>query len=116
MENLTQSQMNDNFNQDIFKAINKIRKKHKQQAKVESIVEQIIKTTGNESISKAFLEDGIETLATDGILENKPRLEKNSCYLTEKSKQLPLNVDDDITEPLIQSQDTPTKTLQQAKP
>ena len=39
MENLTQSQMNDSFNQDIFKAINKIRKKHKQQAKVESIVE-----------------------------------------------------------------------------
>ena len=30
MENLIQSQMNDNFNQDIFKAIDKIRNKHKQ--------------------------------------------------------------------------------------
>ena len=43
------------------------------------------------------------------MLENKPRLEKNSYYLTEKSKQLLLNVDDDITEPSIQSLDTPTK-------
>ena len=40
MENLIQSQMNDNFNQDIFKAIDKIRNKHKQQANVESIFEQ----------------------------------------------------------------------------
>ena len=91
MENLIQSQMNDSFNQDILKAIDKIRNKHKQQANVESIFEQIIKTTGNESISKSFLEDRIETLVTDDILENKPRLEKNSYYLTEKSKQL-LNV------------------------
>ena len=43
------------------------------------------------------------------MLENKPRLEKNVHHLTEKSKQLLLNVDGDITEPSIQSQDTPTK-------
>ena len=109
MENLIQSQMNDSFNQDILKAIDKIRNKHKQQANVESIFEQIIKTTGNESISKSFLEDRIETLVTDDILENKPRLEKNSYYLTEKSKQLLFNVDCNMSEPLIQSQDTPTK-------
>ena len=109
MENLLQSQMNDSFNQDMFKVIDKIRNEHKQQANVESIFEQIIKTTGNESISKSFLEDRIETLVTDDILENKPRQEKNSDYLTEKSKQLLLNVDGDMTEPLIQSQDTPTK-------
>ena len=54
-ENLIQTQMNDNFNQDIFKAFNKIRKKHKQQTNLESNFEEIIKTTGNESISKAFL-------------------------------------------------------------
>ena len=30
MENLIHSQMNDNFNQDIFKAIDKIKNKHKQ--------------------------------------------------------------------------------------
>ena len=101
--------MNDSFNQDMFKVIDKIRNEHKQQANVESIFEQIIKTTGNESISKSFLEDRIETLVTDDILENKPRQEKNSDYLTEKSKQLLLNVDGDMTEPLIQSQDTPTK-------
>ena len=101
--------MNDSFNQDIFKAIDKIRNKHKQQANVESIFEQIINTTGNESISKTFLEDRIEALVTDDILENKPRLEKNPYYLTEKSKQLLLNADGDMTEPLIQSQDTPTK-------
>ena len=53
-----------NFNQDIFKAIDKIRNKHKQQANIES-------TTGNESISKAFLEDTY-------------RLEKSSYYFTEK--------------------------------
>ena len=91
MENLIHSKMNDSFNQDMFKTIDKIRNKHKQQANVESIFEQIIKTTGNESISKSFLEDRIETLVTDDILENKPRLEKNSYYFTEKSKQL-LNV------------------------
>ena len=108
-ENLIQSQMNVSFNQDIFKAIDKIRNKHKQQANVESIFEQIIKTTGNERISKTFLEDKIETLVTDDILENKPRLEKNSYYLNEKNKQLLLNLDGDMTEPLIQSQDTPTK-------
>ena len=89
--------MNDNFNQDIFKAIDKIRNKHKQQGNVESIFEQIIKTTGNESIQKTFLEDRIETLVTDDILKNKPRLEENSYYPTEKSKQLLLNVDGDIT-------------------
>ena len=109
MENLIQGQMNVSFNQDIFKAIDKIRNKHKQQANVESIFEQIIKTTGNERISKTFLEDKIETLVTDDILENKPRLEKNSYYLNEKNKQLLLNLDGDMTEPLIQSQDTPTK-------
>ena len=108
MENLIQSQTNDNFNQDMFKAIDKIRSKHKQQAKVESVFEQIIKTTGNENISKASLEDRIQTLVIDDMLENKPRLEKSSCYLTEKSKQL-LNVHGDMTEPSIQLQDTPTK-------
>ena len=51
--------MNGNFHQDIFKAIDKIR--NKQQANVESIFDQIIKTTGNESISKAFLEERIST-------------------------------------------------------
>ena len=88
MEYLIHSQMNDSFNQDLFKTIDKIRNKHKQQANVESIFDEIIKTTWNESISKSFLEDRIETLVTDDILENKPRLEKNSYYLTEKSKQL----------------------------
>ena len=39
IENLIQSQLNDNFNQDILTAINKIRNKHKQQANVESIFE-----------------------------------------------------------------------------
>ena len=56
--------MNDNFTQDILKAIDKIRNKHKQQVNVESIFEQIIKTTGNENISKAIV--------TDDTLENKP--------------------------------------------
>ena len=59
MENLIQSQMNGNFHQDIFKAIDKIR--NKQQANVESIFDQVIKTTGNERISKAFLEERIST-------------------------------------------------------
>ena len=95
--------------------IDKIRNKHKQKANVESIFEQIIKITGNESISKTFLEDRIETLVTDDMLENKPRLEKNSYYLTEKSKQLLLNVDGDITEPSIQAQDTPTKHFTASK-
>ena len=63
MENLIQSQMNDNFNQDILKVIDKIRNKHKQQVNVESIFEQIIKTTGNENISKAVAE-----AATRGVL------------------------------------------------
>ena len=36
-------------------------------------------------------------------------LKKNSYCLTQKSKQLLLNVDGDITAPSIQSQDTPTK-------
>lgn len=44
MENLTQSQMNDNFNQ--------------------------------------------EALVTDNMVENRPRLEKNSYYLTEKNSQV----------------------------
>lgn len=48
-------QMNNNFNQDIFKTTDKIRNKHKKQTHVESISEQIIKTTGIESILKAFL-------------------------------------------------------------
>ena len=41
------------------------------------------------------------------MLENKPRLEKNSYQFTEKSEQSLLNVDGDITEPSIQSQETP---------
>ena len=98
--------MNDSFNQDIFKATDKIKKKHRQQANVEFIFNQIIKTTGHESTSKSFLDDRIEPLVTGNILENKPRLEKNSYYLIEKSKQLLLNVDDHMTELLIQSQDT----------
>ena len=76
--------MNDSFNEDIFKATDKIKKKHRQQANVEFIFNQIIKTTGNESISKSFLDDRIQTLVTGNILENKPRLEKNSYCLTEK--------------------------------
>ena len=40
---------------------------------------------------------------------------KNCYYLTEKSKQLQLNVDDDITETLIQLQDTPTKYFTASK-
>lgn len=40
---------------------------------------------------------------------------KNYYYLTEKSKQLQLNVDDDITETLIQLQDTPTKYFAASK-
>ena len=87
IENLIQSQLNDNFNQDILTAINKIRNKHKQQANVESIFEQIIKTTRNESISKALLNNRIETIVTD-MLENKPQLENNSYCLTQKSNQL----------------------------
>ena len=47
MENSIQSLMNDSFNQGMFKAIEKIRNKNKQQANVESIFQQIIKTTGN---------------------------------------------------------------------
>ena len=83
IENLIQSQLNDNFNQDILKAINKIRNKHKQQANVESIFEQIIKTTGNESISKALLNNRIETIVTD-MLENKPQLENNLLPYSKK--------------------------------
>ena len=83
VENLIQRQVNDNFNQDVFKPIDKIRNKHKQQANVESFLEQIIiKTTGNERISKAFLEDTIETLVTYDVLENKPRLEKKAVTTT----------------------------------
>ena len=40
---------------------------------------------------------------------------KNYYYLTEKSKQLQLNVDDDITETLIQLQETPTKYFAASK-
>ena len=109
IENLIQSQMNDNFNQEIFKVIDKSRSKYKQQANVKSIFELIIKAIGNESISKAFRENRIEALVTDDMLENKPRLEKYSYGLTEKSKQLLLNIDGDIIEPLIQSQNTPSK-------
>ena len=100
--------MNDSFNQDIFKTIDKIRNKHKQQANVESIFEQIIKTTGNESISKSFLEHRIETLVTD--VYQKINLDsRKTLTLNKKSEQLLLNVDGDMTESLIQSQDTPTK-------
>ena len=115
IENLIQSQLNDNFNQDILKAINKIRNKHKQQANVESIFEQIIKTIGNESISKALLNNRIETIVTD-MLENKPQLENNSYCLTQKSNQLLLNIYGDITEPSTQSQDTPTKYFIASEP
>ena len=55
---------------------------------VEVLCIEIIKTTENETISKAFLEDRIEPLGTDDILENKPPLEKSCYYFTEKSKQL----------------------------
>lgn len=41
---------------------------------VEVLCIEIIKTTENETISKAFLEDRIEPLGTDDILENKPPL------------------------------------------
>ena len=74
---------------------------------VESIFEQTIKTTGNESISKALLEDRTEILAIDNML--KKYVKKSSYYLTEKSKQLLLNAYGDVIEHSIQSQDTPTK-------
>lgn len=100
-------QMNDNCNQEIFKAIEKIRNKHKHQPNVESSFEQIIKTFGKESISKAYPENRRKTLVTEDMLENTPRLEKEK----NNSKQLLLNIDGDITEPLMQSQDTPTKSF-----
>ena len=74
---------------------------------VESIFEQTIKTTGNESISKALLEDKTEILTIDNML--KKYVKKSSYYLTEKSKQLLLNAYGDVIEHSIQSQDTPTK-------
>ena len=40
---------------------------------------------------------------------------KNYYYLTEKSKQLQLNVYDDITETFIQLQDAPTKYFTASK-
>ena len=52
MENSIQSLMNDSFNQGMFKAIEKIRNKNKQQANIESIFEQIIKTTGMKEFQK----------------------------------------------------------------
>lgn len=55
MENSIQSQMKDNFNQEVFKAIDNIRNKHKQQANIASNFDHITQTTGNQSISKAFL-------------------------------------------------------------
>lgn len=76
--------MNNNCNKKVFKAIDKTGNKHKQQANTESIFAQIVKTTGNESLSKIFHEDRIEALVTD-MLENKPQLEEKSPYLTEKS-------------------------------
>ena len=63
--------MNDKFNQEVFKAIDRIRNKHKQQASVESIFEQIIEATGNESISKVFSEGRIEAFVTNNMAENK---------------------------------------------
>ena len=76
--------MNNNCNKKVYKAIDKTGNKHKQQANTESIFAQIIKTTGNESLSKVFHQDRIEALVTD-MLENKPQLEEKSPYLTEKS-------------------------------
>ena len=67
--------MNDKFNQEVFNPIDKIGCKHKQQTNVESIFEQIIKTTRNDNISKAFLEDRIETFVAD-MLQNKLQLDK----------------------------------------
>ena len=45
---------------------------------------QRVKTTGNENISKVFLEDRIETLVTDDKLEIKHRPEKISYCFNEK--------------------------------
>ena len=47
--------------------------------------------------------------SSNDVLENKHRLGTNSYYLLEKSKKLQLNIDGNVTEPLIQSQDKPTK-------
>lgn len=58
--------MNENFNQELFKAIDTIR--NKQQASIESIFEQMIKTP-NESIWKSLFEDRIGALVTNDLLE-----------------------------------------------
>lgn len=75
-----------------MKAIHLIRSKYKQKTIVESIVKNIENIEailcGNESISKSFFKDRIEVLLPDDKIEKKPRLEKNSHYITEKSKQL----------------------------
>ena len=63
--------MNDKFNQEVFKAIDIIRNKHKQQASVESIFEQIIEASGSESISKVFSEGRTEAFVTNNMAENK---------------------------------------------
>ena len=94
--------MNENFNQELFKAIDTIR--NKQQASIESIFEQMIKTP-NESIWKSLFEDRIGALVTNDMLEKKHRWDKNSYNVPEKSKKLALNSDGNITEPLVQLQD-----------
>lgn len=84
--------MNDKFNQEIFKAIAKSKNKHTQQTNVDSVLDHIIKTTGNQRISKAFLKDKIETLVNDGMLKNKPGLEKKKpYYLTKKVSRAKFN-------------------------
>ena len=55
--------MSYSFNQKVLKTI-------EQQAKAESIFQQIIKTTGNDSNSDAFLKDRRETVVTNDMLEN----------------------------------------------
>ena len=94
--------MNENFNQELFKAIDTIR--NKQEASIESIFEQMIKTP-NESIWKSLFEDRIGALVTNDMLEKKHRWDKNSYNVPEKSKKLALNIDGNITEPLVQLQD-----------
>ena len=45
----------DVYNQDVYKAIDIIENKHKQQTKIESIFEHIIENNGNGNVSKIFL-------------------------------------------------------------
>ena len=72
----------------LIKKFLNLSKEYEQQAIVDSIFEEIIKINGNDNISKAFLENRIETLITDDLFEIKPRFDKNSCCLTEESNQL----------------------------